>query len=149
MKMITTKLNSKAKKPDVPDSYYDKKLNDYNLEDRQIDLDMRTFILDTAKIISKDMITLEEKKTEWRDKILCWLLSFFIIGMVLLIIIAGLEAFDKLYVSNTVILSILGGIITQVIAIFILFVKFINDNKHLEMYKTLAESLINSRNNKD
>ena len=123
---------------------------DYDLEHQEklINLEMSQFILESARAIRKEIMDLEKKKTTWRDKILKWLLRFLIGSIFLLIFMAFFEAMNWLQISNTLILSILGSIVTQIIAIFTIFVKFINDNKHLEMYKTLTESIINHKNQK-
>ena len=130
---------------EVSDPDYDP---DLEIKHKLLDYEMSSFILESARDVKEEVLNIEKKKGFWRKCILVGTLILFIVNVLALITLAVLDAVGCIDISNVAMLSLLGASFAHIVSLLILFIKFVTSTRHLDMYKTITEMLIQHKNTK-
>lgn len=121
-------------------------LNEKNDNKELSENDIRINILqssvENANQIYQSMKAEEAKKSKSRS--LCLFLFLFILGLsvVSTFVLVFLDCFNVIQLDIQVLITISTYIIANIFAILVTFVKYINNNQYLEMFKTVTHKLL-------
>ena len=119
---------------------------DMELKHKILDYEMSSFILESARDVKNEVLKIEKKKGVWRERILVGTLILFAVNVLALVVLAALDAVGRINISNVAMLSLLGASFAHIVSLLILFINFITSTRHLDMYKTITEILIQHKN---
>jgi len=122
---------------------YDEKHKDLKFQKENAELDILHFILKTSRDTSDIIAREEERKTNARRRFIIGLsitLGFCLLSSFILIVLDAVIA--SVNVSNALFIAFLSVVIAQIISLIVLFIKFINDVKSLDMHETVTKGLL-------
>ena len=94
---------------------------------------------ESANIVCKKILEEEERKTIWRKYFIIFLSSLLVIsvGFIGFIIVS-----TSVEVSDELIIALLVYIVANIFSLLYFMVKYITDNKYIDMYKTTYHKIL-------
>ncbi|MCL2588799.1 MAG: hypothetical protein FWD84_05255 [Oscillospiraceae bacterium] len=121
---------------------YEQQHKDISLKREQVKSEILDFVLTTSIDTSKEIVENEKKKTKARRLFIIILTGVLIVSLVYSAVMIVLDATGKLALSQEIFIAFSATVIAQIVSLMVLFVRFINDIKSLEMYKIVTHKLL-------
>jgi len=139
--------NPHEKPEDVLKHKSSRPTNPLNNANDDFHIQMLEFVKAGAKELQDRIIKAEVDKKYWRDRFMFVSIIILVCAVAFLMgfLILGIRLYvtsDIDILNNTIILSIMGLIIANVTSILVLFIKFVNDVKFLEMFKIMHREIL-------
>ncbi|MCL2198610.1 MAG: hypothetical protein FWB80_06780 [Defluviitaleaceae bacterium] len=112
------------------------------IERDELHLEMLSFVLESSKKVVDAIENSEANKTKWRTRLMYSLIGLLFISFVFICIMVVLHSRNIVQLSLGLIVGLFGTLVTQVVSLLVLFVRFVNDVHYLKMYKTITYKLL-------
>lgn len=108
----------------------------------ELHLEMLSFVLESSKKVVDAIEGGETNKTTWRTRLMCCLIWLLFISFIFICTMTVLHSLDIIELPTSLIIGLFGTLVTQVVSLLVLFVRFVNDVHYLKMYKTITYKLL-------
>jgi len=126
---------------DKLDSRY-KRVDEYESDVRDRRIAMLDFVLEQSRETSTEVKNAEKSKTMWRCAIMWILIVLLCITVSSIGVLVWLYLFREIEFPTMFIVGLFGAVITQIISLLALFIKFITNVETLKLHATTTHKLL-------
>jgi len=148
-KLLGSSQNKRHNQQDDNDDFkrvrvddYEQQHKNFSLKREQIKSEILDFVLTTSIETSREIVEGEQKKKGARRRFIITLTVVLVLSLVFSALMIVLDATGVLILSREIFIAFFATVIAQIVSLMVLFVRFVNDIKSLEMYKIITHKLL-------